>query len=161
MTVEIARAIAAEQKEARDRDAADSTIVVKLNKEVVDCAADVKIESDRLDTLLSGTTVDLDQLKELVDNYNTLDVVQEAAIGVVTSTCTSLQTQITVVKNKLDVALITGVVDDSKELHSVAPEVAAIAADQAFPVSQNNCWYAGHPTRPTGCAGVGSGHQSR
>jgi hypothetical protein len=141
LNAEIARAVAAEQKESSDRAAADTTIVDNLNKEVSDCAADVKIESDRLDTLLYGTTVNLDQLKELVDNYKALDATQEAAIGVVTATCTSLQTQITDVKCKLDTALISGVVEDTKELHSANSAVTAIAADQSFPVSKNNSWY--------------------
>jgi hypothetical protein len=141
LTAEATRAVAAEQKEAADRAAADTTIVDNLNKETTDCAADVAIERGRLETLLEGTSVNLDQLKELVTNYNTFDVTQQSAIGVVTATCTSLQIQITDVKTKLDCALISGVVEDSDDLHSASSAVTAIAADQAFPVSLNNSWY--------------------
>ena len=141
LTAEVNRALAAEQKEANDRATADSIIVDNLNKEVLDCEADINIEKVRLDTLLAGSSIELDQLKELVTNYNTLDVAQQTEITVVTNTCSNLQTQITNVKTKLDLALISGVVEDSDELHSLAPEVATIAADQAFPVSLNNSWY--------------------
>jgi hypothetical protein len=141
LTAEVTRALAAEQKEAYDRATADSTIADNLNKEVVDCDADVNIEKVKLDTLLAGTSIELDQLKELVTNYNTLDSVQATEITLVTNICGDLQTQITNVKTKLDLAFISGVVEDSNELHSLAPEVTAIAADQAFPVSLNNSWY--------------------
>ena len=38
-------------------------------------------------------------------------------------------------------ALITGEVDNSVELASFSTQAITIAADQAFPISQNNSWY--------------------
>jgi hypothetical protein len=141
LAVESARALAAEQKEATDRAAGDSTLTAKLNKEIVDRAADVQTERNRINAILDGSTVDLNQLKELVDNYKLLDTNQTTQIDALNALCVSLQTQVTDLKTKLDLALFTGEVDNSVELASFSSQVTPIAADQAFPVSKNNSWY--------------------
>jgi hypothetical protein len=141
LAAESVRALAAEQKEATDRDAADVILTAKLNKEIADRAADVQTERNRIDAILDGSTVDLNQLKELVDNYKLLDTNQTTQIDSLTALTVSLQSQVIDLKTKLDCALITGDVDNSVELASFAPQVTAIAADQAFPISQNNSWY--------------------
>jgi hypothetical protein len=141
LAVEVARALAAEQKEATDRAAGDFTLTAKLNKEIVDRAADVQTERNRINAILEGSTVDLNQLKELVDNYKLLDNNQTTQINALSALCVSLQTQVNDLKCKIDHALITGEVDNSVELASFAPQVTPISADQAFPLSQNNAWY--------------------
>jgi hypothetical protein len=138
---EVARAVAAEQKEASDRDAADVILTAKLNKEIGDRAADVQTERNRINAILDGSSVDLNQLKELVDNYQLLDTNQTTQIDSLNALCVSLQSQVTALKSKLDMALITGEVDNSVELTSFSTQAITIAADQAFPISQNNSWY--------------------
>ena len=141
LTAETSRAVTAEQKEASDRANGDVTVTAKLSKEIVDRALDVQTERNRINAILDGSSLDLNQLKELVDNYKLLDSNQTSQITALKDLCLSFQTQITNLKTKLDFALISIPVDNSTEIHSLSPEAIVIAADQAFPISLNDSWY--------------------
>jgi hypothetical protein len=105
LTAESVRAVAAEQKESADSLAADASLLSRIDQRILDRIALVQVERSRIDAILSDNSVDLNKLKEIVDAYNALDTKQATQISTLTSTCALLQTQVTTLKNKIDLAL--------------------------------------------------------
>jgi len=107
LTFEANRALASEQKEELNRTNADSSISTQIDQITVNRISLVKTQRDRINAIVSDNLVDLNKLKDIVNAYNLLDTKQATEINVLTSTCTLLQTQITTLKSKLDLALTT------------------------------------------------------
>jgi alpha-tubulin suppressor-like RCC1 family protein len=106
LTSEASRAVASEQKESDNRSSADSSISTQLEQRIVDRVALVQVERERIDAILANNSVDLNKLKEIVEAYKSLDTKQATEITALTATCALLQTQVTTLKSKIDLALV-------------------------------------------------------
>ena len=73
LAAEITARIADVDKEEQDRETAVSAISGRLTTETNARLAEVDFERKRIDDMLAGTSVDFNQLQELVANYNTLN----------------------------------------------------------------------------------------
>ena len=105
LDAEVARAQAAEVAEQSARGSADLSLSNRIDTEVTNRQEAVNVQKRRIDSLLAGSGIDLNQLKELVDSYNALDASQSVQIATLISTCVSLQAQLDAVKSTLDTAI--------------------------------------------------------
>ena len=80
--------------EATARSDADNALAASVNAEKVARLAEVKVERERIDALLEGTGVDLNQLKELVTAYTTSDANILAQIGLINTNIAGIQAQL-------------------------------------------------------------------
>ena len=91
---EVASRISAVSGEATARSDADNALATSLNTKTLARLAEVAAERSRIDALLEGTGVNLNQLKELVDAYTTSDSDILAQIGVINTNISNIQTQL-------------------------------------------------------------------
>ena len=107
LTAEAARSLTANSKEAVDYASADSSLISRINERINERVALVQVQRARIDAILADNSIDLNKLKNIVDAYSTLDTKQATEITGLTSTCALLQTQVTALKSKIDLALLT------------------------------------------------------
>lgn len=105
LTSEATRALASEQNEKLNRSSADDFLISRIEQRINDRINLVQGQRDRINAIIADNSIDLNKLKNIVDAYNGLDSKQANEITGLTSTCALLQTQITTLKSKLDLAL--------------------------------------------------------
>ena len=94
--------------EASARSTADETLSTKIVAEQTARLSEVAVERSRIDALLQGTSIDLNQLQELINAYTTSDNSILTQIGTISSSITTIQAQLNGTDNKLN-ALIADV----------------------------------------------------
>ena len=107
ITAEVAARAAAVSAEASARAAADETLSTAINAEQAARLAEVAVERGRIDALLDGTSIDLNQLQELVTAYTTSDSNILSQIATITTNFTNIQAQL----NSLESVVTTLVTD--------------------------------------------------
>ena len=105
LTSEATRALESEQKEELNRFSADSSLISRIEQKINERINLVQVQRDRINAIIADNSVDLNKLKNIVDAYNGLDSKQANEITGLNATCVLLQTQITTLKSKLDLAL--------------------------------------------------------
>ena len=108
LTSEATRALESEQKEELNRSSADSSLISRIEQKINERINLVQVQRDRINAIIADNSVDLNKLKNIVDAYNGLDSKQANEITGLNATCVLLQTQITTLKSKLDLALTVG-----------------------------------------------------
>ena len=96
--------VAAEQSA---RESADSTLSGRIDQEATDRASAITEQKLRIDALLSGTGLNLDQLQELVTNYNSLNTDALAQVATLLTAHTQLQADFTDLKTRFDAITTT------------------------------------------------------
>ena len=91
--------------ETSARSSADSALSSLITAEETSRLAEVAVERARIDSLLDGTTVDLNQLSELVTAYQTSDTNILSQIANINTTIASIQSQLASTDTKLDTLL--------------------------------------------------------
>jgi hypothetical protein len=90
----VSQRITAVANEATARSDADNTIATSVLTETNARIAEVAGERSRIDALLAGTTIDLNQLQELVNAYTTSDASILSQISTITTTMSAIQIQL-------------------------------------------------------------------
>ena len=88
--------------EAKARSEADESLSAQIAAEQASRLAEVKVERERIDAILDGTNIDLDQLKELITAYQTSDNNILAQIGAINSSINAIQSQLSNTDDKLN-----------------------------------------------------------
>jgi hypothetical protein len=91
---EVGNRISAVDAEATARTDADNLLSASINTEKNRAIQDVLVQKNRIDAILSGSDLNLDQLTELVNAYTTSDSNILAQIGLINSTIVAIQTQL-------------------------------------------------------------------
>ena len=102
LATEVSARTAAVSSEETARSNADLTLSGRINQEAVDRANAVTVQQLRIDTLISGSSINLDQLQELVANYNTLNTDALAQVASVLAVHNQLQADFTDLKSRFD-----------------------------------------------------------
>ena len=89
------------------RESADSTLSGRIDQEATDRASAVTEQKLRIDALLSGTGVNLDQLQELVTAYTSLNTDALAQVATLLTAHTQLQADFTDLKTRFDAITTT------------------------------------------------------
>ena len=97
--------VAALDSEVAARGSADVSLGSLITAEETARLAEVAVERGRIDSLLDGTTVDLNQLSELVTAYQTSDTNILTQIANINTTIASIQSQLSSTDTKLDTLL--------------------------------------------------------
>jgi len=84
------------------RSNADTALATMVQTERTDRLAEVAVERGRLDAMLAGTDVDLNQLQELITAYQTSDASLLARIGTVSTNISNIQTALTTRTDRVD-----------------------------------------------------------
>ena len=91
---ETANRITAVSDEATARADADNQLSVQITAEQTARLAEVDVERKRIDSILEGTSIDLNQLQELVTAYTTSDNNILAQIAAINTNITNVQSQL-------------------------------------------------------------------
>ena len=102
INAEVAARSAAVSAEASARASADTTLSSAISAETTARLAEVAVERSRIDTLLEGTGVDLDQLKELIAAYNSADTGLQDQITNNLTQVNAVQLQLTALQAVVD-----------------------------------------------------------
>ena len=102
LATEVSARTAAVSSEETARADADLTLSGRIDQEAVDRANAVTVQQLRIDTLISGSSINLDQLQELVANYNTLNTDALAQVASVLAVHNQLQADFTDLKSRFD-----------------------------------------------------------
>lgn len=103
--------------ESSARSNADEALSTKITVEKSARLVEVAVERSRIDAILQGTSIDFNQLQELINAYTTSDNSILNQIGIITSNITAIQAQLNGTDDKLN-SLIADVVvgaDDGAE----------------------------------------------
>lgn len=102
---EVSARIAAVDAEATARTSADESLAAQITAEQTARLAEVAVERSRIDAILQGTSIDLNQLQELINAYTTSDQNILAQINNLTANITAVQTQLNVTDERLNTLL--------------------------------------------------------
>ena len=102
ITAEQTSRIAAISAEALARSNADETLATSILTEKNRALAEVLVERLRIDSLLAGTSIDLNQLQELINAYSTADSSILTTIGLIQSNIAAIQAQLTGTDSRLN-----------------------------------------------------------
>jgi hypothetical protein len=94
IATETAARLTAVSNEATARSDADNLLSASIATETNARLAEVAAERARLDAMLAGTSIDLNQLQELVTAYTTSDASILAQIGAITTNISAIQSQL-------------------------------------------------------------------
>ena len=94
ISAETASRISEDGKEVTARSDADNALAASIATETNARLAEVAAERARLDAMLAGTSIDLNQLQELVTAYTTSDASILAQIGAITTNISAIQSQL-------------------------------------------------------------------
>lgn len=102
VTAEQTARIAAVSAEASARSSADEILATSILTEKTRAQAEVNVERLRINSLLDGTTIDLNQLQELISAYSSADSSILTTIGNIQSTLFNIQAQLSGTDSKLN-----------------------------------------------------------
>jgi len=108
---------AAIDDEATARQSADNTLSGLITAEQTARLAEVAVERQRLDALLEGTGVDLDQLKELIAAYSSADTSLQDQVTTINTNITAIQAQLTLTDARLNTLLANIVATEPDPVH--------------------------------------------
>jgi hypothetical protein len=118
ITAEATARTAAIGVEATARQSADNTLSGLITAEQTARLAEVAVERQRIDSLLEGTGVDLNQLKELIAAYSSADTSLQDQITAINTNITAIQAQLTGTDDTLNTLLANIAVSEPEPTHS-------------------------------------------
>ena len=113
--------------EATARQSADNTLSGLITAEQTARLAEVAVERQRLDALLEGTGVDLDQLAEIIAAYSSADTSLQDQVTTINTNVTAIQTQLTLTDARLNTLLANVAVTEPVPPTFIAATITKIA----------------------------------
>ena len=106
LTAEIANRDVAVSAEQLARSNADNSLSTNIGTERAERLAEVSVERERINAMLSGSDINLDQLNELVTAYQSSDSNILLQIGAITTSINGLQSSLTALTLRVDTLVI-------------------------------------------------------
>jgi len=106
LAAEIANRENAVSAEQLARSNADNSLSANINTERVERLAEVSVERERINAMLSGSDINLDQLSELVTAYQSSDSDILVQIGALTTSINGLQSSLMALTLRVDTLVI-------------------------------------------------------
>ena len=103
---EVTDRINAVNAEQLARSNADDSLSANINTERDARLAEVLVERQRIDAMLSGTDINLNQLQELVNAYQSSDSDILLQIGAITTSINNMQASLTTLTQRVDTLVI-------------------------------------------------------